>query len=77
MDDSPSLPGRKHSASFRAITARQLQALGRPLASGIDELLQCKANVAGDLSEQCGRDVSALVNRNCGDATVSVTELFV
>ena len=32
---------------------------------------------ACDLSEQRGRDVSALVNRNCSDATISVAELFV
>ena len=70
------LAGAQTYASSKS-RPRQLQALVRPLASRIDELLQRKANVAGDLSEQCGRDVSALVNRNCGDATVSVTELFV
>jgi hypothetical protein len=59
------------------VSARQLQALVRPLASRINELLQCEANIACDLSEQRGRDVSALVNRNCSDATIGVAELFV
>jgi hypothetical protein len=50
--------------------------LGRWLLR-IDELLNCEPNVVGDLSQERRRDVSTLVNRNCGDATVGVAELFV
>ena len=34
VDDSPCPPARKHSASLKAITARQLQALVRQRGSG-------------------------------------------
>jgi len=39
--------------------------------------LQCEANIACDLSEQRGRDVSALMNWHGSDATIGVAELFV
>jgi hypothetical protein len=45
--------------------------------SRIDELLHCETNIAGDLSEERRRDVPAMVNRDCGDVTISVAELFV
>ena len=77
MNDSSCAPAhntplpleRSPPASFKRLLGRW--------PSRIDELLQGEANIASDLSEQRGRDISTLVDRNRGDATIGVTELFV
>jgi len=42
-----------------------------------DELLDGEADVLGNLAQEGGRDIAALVNRDCRDPPVGVTELLV
>jgi hypothetical protein len=45
--------------------------------SAPEELVDCEADVAGDLPEQCGRYVSTAVKRHGGAPAVSMSELLV
>jgi hypothetical protein len=45
------------------------------LSAGAEEFLHSHADVIGDLTKQRRRDLTSLVDRNCGAASARITKL--